>query len=75
MNSFIYDHGDKKLYLENGKVTVPYNKPEWKEGLKYLRKLYAEGLIDPQALTQDNNQLKKAGREPGYSHSWSFIRA
>ncbi|UUZ97346.1 extracellular solute-binding protein [Paenibacillus sp. P25] len=64
MNAFIYDHGDKKLYLDNGKVTVPYNKPEWKEGLKYLRKLYAEGLIDPQALTQDNNQLKQLGENP-----------
>ncbi|WP_248930372.1 ABC transporter substrate-binding protein [Paenibacillus hamazuiensis] len=64
MNAFIYDHGEKKLYLEGGKVTVPYNKPEWKEGLKYLRKLYAEGLIDPQALTQDNNQLKKLGENP-----------
>ncbi|PYI55970.1 ABC transporter substrate-binding protein [Paenibacillus flagellatus] len=64
MNAFVYDHGDKKLYLENGKVTVPYNKPEWKEGLKYLRKLYAEGLIDPQALTQDNDQLKKLGENP-----------
>ncbi|ULL15881.1 extracellular solute-binding protein [Paenibacillus sp. H1-7] len=64
MNAFIYDHGDKKLYLDNGKVTVPYNKPEWKEGLKYLRKLYAEGLIDPQALTQDNNQLKTLGENP-----------
>ncbi|MCS7461973.1 ABC transporter substrate-binding protein [Paenibacillus doosanensis] len=64
MNAFIYDHGEKKLYLDNGKVAVPYNKPEWKEGLKYLHKLYAEGLIDPQALTQDNNQLKKLGENP-----------
>jgi len=64
MNAFIYDHGDKKLYLEDGKVTVPYNKPEWKEGLKYLHKLYSEGLIDPQALTQDNNQLKELGENP-----------
>lgn len=64
MNAFTYDHDTKKLYLDNGKVTVPYNKPEWKEGLKYIRKLYAEGLIDPQALTQDNNQLKKLGENP-----------
>ncbi|MFH5185017.1 extracellular solute-binding protein [Paenibacillus sp. TAB 01] len=64
MNAFIYDHDTRKLYLDNGKVTVPYNKPEWKEGLKYIHKLYAEGLIDPQALTQDNNQLKKLGENP-----------
>jgi putative aldouronate transport system substrate-binding protein len=64
MNAFTYDHDTRKLYLDNGKVTIPYNKPEWKEGLKYLRKLYVEGLIDPQAMTQDNNQLKKLGENP-----------
>lgn len=64
MNAFIYNHGANKLYLSSGKVDVPYNKPEWKEGLKYLHKLYAEGLIAPQTFTQDQNQLRQMGENP-----------
>jgi putative aldouronate transport system substrate-binding protein len=61
MNSFIYNPADKRLLLNNGKVDVSFNKPEFKEGLKYLRSLYAEGLISPLSFTQDANQLKQMG--------------
>ncbi|WJH35381.1 ABC transporter substrate-binding protein [Paenibacillus sp. CC-CFT747] len=61
MNAFIYNHGSNKLYLKSGKVDIPYNKPEWKEGLAYLRKLYSEGLIAPQTFTQDGTQLQEMG--------------
>ncbi|KKI90886.1 ABC transporter substrate-binding protein [Bacillus sp. SA1-12] len=57
MNPFIYS--DK--YLDNGKVVVPFDKPEWKEGLAFLNKLYNEGLMAAEALTQDSDQLKKMG--------------
>ena len=29
---------------------------EWKEGIKFIRKLFAEGLIPQEILTQDGNQ-------------------
>ncbi|MCZ8515245.1 ABC transporter substrate-binding protein [Paenibacillus filicis] len=61
MNSFIYNPADKRLYLDNGKVDVSFNKPAFKEGLKYLRMLYSEGLISPLSFTQDANQLKQMG--------------
>ncbi len=64
MNSFTYAPLSW-LAADNGKIEVPYNKPEWKEGLKYLHRLYADGLMDPQALTQDGNQLKQLGENPG----------
>jgi len=64
LNSFIYSPMSW-LTADNGKIEVPYNKPEWKEGLKYLRRLYADGLMDAQALTQDGNQLKQLGENPG----------
>jgi len=64
MNAFIYNPGGDRIYLENGKAVVPFDKPEWREGLKYLRKLYQEGLLDPQALTQDGDQLKRLGENP-----------
>lgn len=65
MNAFILNpNNTNRLYLNNGKVDVPYNKPEWQEGLKYLNKLYAEGLIAPQSFTQDRDQAKQMGENP-----------
>jgi putative aldouronate transport system substrate-binding protein len=51
-------------FVKDGKVQVAYNQPEWKEALKYMNKLYAEGLIAPQSFTQDRNQLKQMGLNP-----------
>ncbi|UQZ84688.1 Lipoprotein LipO precursor [Paenibacillus konkukensis] len=51
-------------FVKDGKVQVAYNQPEWKEALKYLHKLYADGLISPQSFTQDRNQLKQMGMNP-----------
>ena len=28
------------------------DEPEWRDGLKYIKQLYSQGLIDPQAFTQ-----------------------
>lgn len=47
------------MIVNNGKVDVVFNKPGWKEGLTYLRKLYAEGLLAPESFTQDLNGMKK----------------
>lgn len=69
MNSFVYNdrvtaNGSRHLILENGVVKAAYVQPGWKEGLKYYAKLYAEGLIDPQAFTNDQNQLRQLGENP-----------
>ncbi|SFL36299.1 putative aldouronate transport system substrate-binding protein [Paenibacillus sp. 1_12] len=64
MNSFIYDDGNKRMIVNNGKVDVAYNKPEWKEGLKYLNKLYKDGLLDRQSFTIDKDGLKKIAENP-----------
>jgi putative aldouronate transport system substrate-binding protein len=63
MNAFTLNNGSR-AYLNNGKVDVPFNKPEWRDGLAYLHKLYAEGLIAPQSFTQDRNQAKQMGENP-----------
>ena len=65
MNSFIYSDGGKDMLLYDGKVDVSYNKPEWKQGITYLKKLYDEKLLDPQSFTQDWDQLKQLGENPG----------
>ncbi|WP_313886471.1 ABC transporter substrate-binding protein [Bacillus sp. SD088] len=57
MDPFIYN----EMYVENGKIQVPYTKPEWKEGLEYIHQLYSEGLMAKESLTQDQDQLKRLG--------------
>jgi putative aldouronate transport system substrate-binding protein len=56
--------GARRLFIKDGKVTVPFDKPEWKDGLVYLHKLYSEGLISPLTFTQDRNQAKQMGENP-----------
>ncbi|TDF97490.1 ABC transporter substrate-binding protein [Paenibacillus piri] len=63
MSAFVEKDFAYKL-VKDGKVQVAYNQPGWKEGLKYLNKLYKEGLIASQSFTQDKNQLKQMGMNP-----------
>ncbi len=65
MNAFIYydDTGDY-FSMDNGDISFVANKPEYREGLRYLRRLYAEELIDPAAFTQDSTQLRSLGENP-----------
>jgi putative aldouronate transport system substrate-binding protein len=60
MNAFIYNTGTESdyVYIDGDKVAFAPTQLEWKEGLKYANSLYKQGLIDPQAFTQDEEQLK-----------------
>ncbi|MCT4596468.1 MAG: extracellular solute-binding protein [Vallitalea sp.] len=69
MNPFIYSPYDNKtpssrLILQDGKVVAPYYEEEWKEGLKYIHKLYSEGLIAPESFVQNKNQMIQLGENP-----------
>lgn len=78
MNSFIYNpvygSSSKHMFIKDGKLDVAFNKPEWREGLRYLNKLYKEGLIAPESFTQDENQLIQQGKIRVRS-SWGHPRA
>jgi putative aldouronate transport system substrate-binding protein len=50
MCAFIYDDGENRLFLRNGRVTAAYQQPEFREGLRYIRQLYQEGLIYPESF-------------------------
>ncbi|WP_274649608.1 extracellular solute-binding protein [Paenibacillus humicola] len=52
MSAFIYNTDDSYFAVQNGRVRLAANQPEWREGLAYIHKLYLEGLIDPSAFTQ-----------------------
>lgn len=53
MNAFTYAPGGDRLYLKDGKVTLAATEAGYKDGLKYLNKLYSEGLINKDSFTQD----------------------
>ncbi len=61
MCSFIYDDGVDRFINNQGKLSISFDKPEWREGLRYLNKLCKEGLLDPASFTQDMLQLKQLG--------------
>lgn len=66
MNPFQLTAETNKLYVDNGTVTFSPVMDGYKEGLKYLHKMYEEGLINPESFTQDkNNQvnINEAGDE------------
>ncbi|MEV5895010.1 extracellular solute-binding protein [Nonomuraea fuscirosea] len=52
------------LELNGGKVSTPVDKPEWREGLKYIKSLYQEGLIDQASFTQNAEALQAVGNDP-----------
>ena len=65
MNAFVYNDNDKYLIVNNGKVDFAANKPEWKEGLAYMHKLYSEGLIDKASFTQNDQAVSQLGNKEG----------
>jgi putative aldouronate transport system substrate-binding protein len=65
MNSFAYDDEDKYFSMNNGKVGLSAITPEWRQGLEYVNKLYAEGLVDMEAFTQNNDALTQIGNREG----------
>jgi putative aldouronate transport system substrate-binding protein len=58
MNAFVYAGNRYLLTVDNGKVGAAYTTPEWREGLKFIRSLFAEDLIPTETLTQDETQMR-----------------
>ncbi len=72
MNSFLYNPsyslngGDRPwLVVTDGKVEANFVKDEWREGLKYLHGLYADGLLAKDIFTATEDQIKRYGDNPG----------
>ena len=57
MQSFVYTETGTWMTVEDGQAKFVANTDEFREGLKYMNKLVAEGLMDPAAFTQDVDQL------------------
>ena len=70
MNAFVYDDGasrNEEYFFEakDGKLSFVANSQGWREGLRYMNRLYNEGLFDPAAFTQDYSQLRQMGNNEG----------
>jgi putative aldouronate transport system substrate-binding protein len=67
MNPFVYYQmvsSPSGYYIEDGVIKAPFVEEGWKEGLKYLNRLYAQDLIDPQAFTNTDEQMRVLGENP-----------
>ncbi len=52
------------LYLdENGEVAFSASTDAYREGLRYIKSLYDEGLIDPAAFSQKDDQMAQTVRQ------------
>ncbi|WP_062105863.1 extracellular solute-binding protein [Bacillus niameyensis] len=60
MDPFIYSD----VHVVDGKIIAPWDKEEYKEGLKYLNSLYKDGLIYSGTFTQNGEQFKQLGENP-----------
>ncbi|MBR3641389.1 MAG: extracellular solute-binding protein [Oscillibacter sp.] len=58
-NAFIYTNKQYFFDIDNGKLTVPYVQPEYREALVFLNKLYKENLLSPQVFTIGSNDEMK----------------
>ncbi|GGG54253.1 extracellular solute-binding protein [Paenibacillus radicis (ex Gao et al. 2016)] len=64
MNGYIYDDDRTYLTLYEGKADLVADKEEWREGLRYIKSLFDEGLIDPGAFTQSADAFRSIGNSP-----------
>ena len=65
MNAFIYTDGDiggggpgLHVFYQHGKLAFAPIQPQWQQGLKYMRSLVTNGVLDASAFTQNNTQLR-----------------
>lgn len=68
--------GYKMMVNEDGNLTYFPTSDAYKEGIKWLNKLYSEGIIDPEAFTQDDSMLSAKRQDPnvsrvGFEYAWT----
>lgn len=68
--------GYKMMVNEDGSLTYFPTSDAYKEGIKWLNKLYSEGIIDPEAFTQDDSMLSAKRQDPnvsrvGFEYAWT----
>ena len=72
MDAFIYANTGNFMQMDKGAVTFVANKPEWREGLKYIAKLYKEGLIAKESFVYKEDQARALVENPTVALVGSF---
>jgi putative aldouronate transport system substrate-binding protein len=67
------DNARNHLMIVDGKVLFVPTQEGYRQGLEYMQKLYAEGLLDQEIFTQTDQQLTAKGSGPNVVLG-SFIR-
>ncbi len=67
MNPFTFNPGNSTMwrYVEGDEIVFAPLQPGWKDGLRYLRMLHDEGLLDPESFSIDQNSLRQLTENPG----------
>ena len=65
MSSFIYTELASFLKRTGGDLQFVANTPEWRDGIRYMARLYREGLFLPDSFTQTRDQLRSLVESPG----------
>ena len=58
INAYTYFDDHVHFVANNRTITSPYNSDEYREALKFINKLYKEGLITQISWTQSDSELK-----------------
>lgn len=56
MSAFVYAHDSSWRVMKDGKISYAYTSDEWKNGLKYIKKFFDEGIIPKETLSQASDQ-------------------
>jgi putative aldouronate transport system substrate-binding protein len=64
LSAFVYANGSDNIAVKNGILSFSPAQPEWREGLRYIRQLYKDGLIYPASWTQSREQAQQIGDNP-----------
>lgn len=75
ISPFGYDAIDSDMMLKDGEVYYAKTSEEYKEGIKWLQKMYADGIIDPESFTQDDTMATAKRQDPnvsrvGFAYAW-----
>ncbi len=65
MQSFLFYERGNYLMNNNGKIEFAADKPEYKDALRYIKKLIDEKLLLAESFTQDRKALTALGEDPG----------
>jgi putative aldouronate transport system substrate-binding protein len=63
----LLDCNELNLMVKDGKVVDLRAIPEYRDGITYMARLYAEGILDPEMFTQDDTMRNGKYQNPGVS--------